>query len=159
MNHLFTHKLVILLDFLQIKCVKLLLRIIFTIPWSVGMKKKKTFYFHFINPMLMANPYHPLYEVDEILPRQEHRYKERIYFDLENAFLLKRDVFDNLLERDQDHLEHPTKRSFCLRSRHQMLLVLYWLGCGALQLHVTADAHGISKATMCRTLRKVNKFM
>lgn len=93
-NHLFTHKLVILLDFLQIKCVKLsIITNNFYHPVVCrNEKKKKTFYFHFINPMLMANPYHPLYEVDEILPRQEHCYKERIYFDLENAFLLKRDV-------------------------------------------------------------------
>lgn len=118
---------------------------------------------------MMANPLHPLYEDsddddDELLPRQVHHYKERMNFDVENAFFfnekfrLKRDVFDNLLQRVQEYLEHPTNRSFCLSSRQQILLSLHWLGCGA-QLHVIADAHGISKATMCRTLKKVNKFM
>ncbi|KAI5740980.1 hypothetical protein M8J76_009211 [Diaphorina citri] len=87
-------------------------------------------------------------------------FRARVNFNAANDFIfverfrVSRDVVEQILTTVSPFLEHPTNRRHALTSRQQVLLTLHWLGNGA-QYHITADAHGVSKSTVQRTVHKV----
>lgn len=51
-------------------------------------------------------------------------------------------------------LKHKTDKNKALSPQQQLLTALHWLSNGA-QYHCTGDMHGLSKATVCRSLKRV----
>lgn len=51
-------------------------------------------------------------------------------------------------------LERNTNRSEALSVKIQLCIGLHWLGTGA-QNHAVADMHGVSKASVCRTVQNI----
>jgi hypothetical protein len=49
------------------------------------------------------------------------------------------------------HLNHPTNKSGALSAKQQLCIALHWLGSGS-AYHVISDAHGVSKAAVCRSI-------
>lgn len=51
-------------------------------------------------------------------------------------------------------LFHPTNRSVSLSVKMQLCIALHWFGTGG-QYHAISDMHGVSKATVCRSVHIV----
>ncbi|PAA78295.1 hypothetical protein BOX15_Mlig031326g1 [Macrostomum lignano] len=86
-------------------------------------------------------------------------FKERINFqphciDFVEKFRLSSDQVEDLLEIIGPALTHATVRQGSLTVREQLLSTLRFLACGSFY-HAVGDAHGVSKATLCRTVRRV----
>ena len=94
------------------------------------------------------------------LPR---RFKARVNyndiltdFTFKEKFRIHAETANYLLNRIGPVIQHTTGRSYSLSAHQQLLTTLHWLGGGA-QYHSVADMHGISKATVHRSIYRVCK--
>ncbi|XP_054278994.1 putative nuclease HARBI1 [Macrosteles quadrilineatus] len=89
-------------------------------------------------------------------------YKERSNFNVvgdfqfKEAFRLNRTQAEFVLLKIGDLLIPSTNRSKRLNAEQKLLLCLSWLGKGS-QYHATAAMHGVSKSSVCRTIKQVTK--
>jgi hypothetical protein len=87
-------------------------------------------------------------------------YKERINFsklgefEFKEKFRLSAEEVEFVLSKIGSRLEHKTQKNKALSPNQQLLTALHWLGNGG-QYHGISDMHGISKATVCRVIKKV----
>ncbi|XP_055838400.1 putative nuclease HARBI1 [Episyrphus balteatus] len=92
--------------------------------------------------------------------RRPRIFRERINFELmsyhsfNEKFRISFSVCEELLRYIGPSLEHETNRNHALSAKQQILIGLHWLGNGG-QYHGVADMHGVSKATVCRVVKKV----
>lgn len=97
--------------------------------------------------------------IDEGIRRQRI-FARRVNFDLLSDFMFKekfrvsKATAENILTRIGGELQPPTLRNHAMSPQQQLLTALHWLGSGC-QYHVCGDAHGISKATVHRCVKKV----
>ena len=94
-------------------------------------------------------------------PRRKLVYKERINFVLPvqefvERFRLNKMEVEYVVQNIGASIRHKTTRNCALSPTQQVLVALHWLGNGA-QYHLTGDAHGIKKATVCRIVHRVVK--
>ena len=75
-------------------------------------------------------------------------------FEFNERFRMSSVKIEQLLTDIGPSLYHPTNRSQALSTKLQLCIALHWLGNGG-QYHVIADAHGVSKASVCRSLKNV----
>ncbi len=83
-------------------------------------------------------------------------YRDRINFDcFERQFIerfrLSEGLVDLLEVRLRGHFDHHNNRNFPLSTRQHILLSLRMLADNGF-MHLTGDAHGLSKQTVCRTI-------
>lgn len=99
---------------------------------------------------------------DELHNRRRRRrvFKPRVnmdfvtLFEYNERFRMSSIKLQGLLEDIGNHLEHQTNRNYALSAKQQISIALHWLGSGG-QYHTVADMHGISKASVCRSLHSV----
>jgi hypothetical protein len=95
-------------------------------------------------------------------PRRKKIFRKRINFTFgtEQQFLerfrIGTEEFEFLLNKIGQLLQHKTTKNKALSPKHQLLTTLHWLGNGG-QYHGVADMHGVSKATVCRSISRVIK--
>ncbi|XP_039299968.1 putative nuclease HARBI1 [Nilaparvata lugens] len=100
-------------------------------------------------------------EDDQVqVARKRKNYRERINFNFDTIyefnerFRLSPLKLEEILNEIGPIISHPTRRSYALSSKMQLCIALHWLGNGG-QYHCIADAHGVSKASVCRSIRSV----
>lgn len=86
-------------------------------------------------------------------PRSDFGYIENTY-EYNERFRLSFNQFQNLLENIAPYLQHRTARNYALTPKQQLEIALHWFGTGT-QYHAVADMHGVSKASVCRSVRNV----
>jgi len=98
-------------------------------------------------------------QAEEVRPRRP-RYplrKVRITsgtLDFNERFRLSANKMERILLSIGNRIEHPPARNHALSTKEQLLTTLRWLGTGA-QYHNIGDAQGVSKASVCRTIKRV----
>lgn len=85
--------------------------------------------------------------------RISYRFMETTY-EFNERFRLSFEKFNYVLLSIEQELAHPTRRNNALTPAQQLMVALHWLGSG-MQYHCAADMHGVSKATVCRTVHRV----
>ncbi|XP_063226892.1 putative nuclease HARBI1 isoform X1 [Bacillus rossius redtenbacheri] len=75
-------------------------------------------------------------------------------FVFKEKFRVSKVTAEYIINRLGPQLRTETKRNHALTVQEQLLCALHWLGTGA-QYHVNADAHGLSKATIHRCVKKL----
>ncbi|XP_063223351.1 putative nuclease HARBI1 [Bacillus rossius redtenbacheri] len=99
-------------------------------------------------------------EDEENPPKRRRIFRERINGNFQSVYEFNERFRMNAVKMEQLHedighiLFHPTNRSQALPSKLQLCIGLHWLGNGG-QYHVIADAHGVSKASVCRCVKSV----
>lgn len=101
-------------------------------------------------------------ETETAVEDRRHQFRQRVNFNIENMseiafkerFRVHHETFDFLLEHIGPFLQKKTNSHRALSPQQQLLVTLHWLGNGA-QFHVTADCHGVSKATVHNCVHKV----
>lgn len=97
---------------------------------------------------------------EDIQPRRRKTYRQRIncnfesLYEFNERFRMSAVKMEHLLADIGHRLYHPTNRSQALSTKLQLCVGLHWLGSGV-QYHVIADAHGVSKASVCRCVKNV----
>jgi len=97
---------------------------------------------------------------DELPPRRDKTFRERINFfnfqghAFKERFRVSAEEFEYLLGRIGTRLKHKTNLNKALSPDQQLKTALHWFGNGA-QYHLTSDAHGIGKASVCRAVHRV----
>jgi len=96
---------------------------------------------------------------DMQVERRERVFKQRINFYLDEnehkeRFRIDNNMVNYVLSRINDRIQHSTKRNFTLDSRQQLLLCLRFLSSNGFY-HLTGDAHGLHKSTVCRVIQSV----
>lgn len=91
--------------------------------------------------------------------RHERVYRTRINFDVTSPmhverFRLHENMVDMLLENIADDLRHKFNRNHAFSEREQILLCLRFLSDNGFY-HLTGDAHGVHKSSICRVVKKV----
>lgn len=99
-------------------------------------------------------------ENEEIIQIRRRLFRPRInsvfnsLFEFNERFRMTSVQMEQLRVDIGPMLLHPTDRSHALSSKMQICIALHWLGNGG-QYHVISDAHGVSKASVCRCVRSV----
>lgn len=92
------------------------------------------------------------------LPRVfRHRinfYENITDFSFKEKFRISKTAVQFLIQTIGQDLTHETRSNKALLPEQQILCTLHWLGCGA-PYHIIADAHGLSKATVNRSIKRV----
>lgn len=97
---------------------------------------------------------------NEIPRRRRKMYRPRInwefgsQFEYKERFRMSSQKLEALLADLGPHLNHPTNKSGALSAKQQLCIALHWLGSGS-AYHVISDAHGVSKAAVCRSIHSV----
>jgi hypothetical protein len=97
---------------------------------------------------------------DSEQPKVKKVYRERINFRnltdfcFKEKFRLSTEEIEYVLEKVGSKLVHKTNKNKALTPEQQLLTALHWMGNGG-QYHGVADMHGITKATVCRSLKSV----
>jgi len=113
-----------------------------------------------MHQLLMTSSESEDHSDQEYAPRRNKVFRPRINFENFEGFEFKerfRMAFDEVefvLQKIGHHLRHPTSQNQALTPKQQLLTTLHWLGNGG-QYHLTSDAHGLSKATVCRAVHRV----
>lgn len=100
---------------------------------------------------------------DENVPsfRRPRIFKARINFDItdfKERFRMTSNQVSVLVDRIGRFLEHKTRRNFALSPRQQVLIALRFYADGG-SFRLIGDAHGISRATVSRCLRRVTRVI
>ncbi|XP_063635066.1 putative nuclease HARBI1 [Cydia splendana] len=89
------------------------------------------------------------------------RFKKRINFSFDltdfsfkEKFRVSKISVEYLINRIGARIEHPTTKNKALTPCQQILCTLHWMGSGS-QYHVSGDNHGVSKATIHRSIKRV----
>jgi len=77
-----------------------------------------------------------------------------IGMEFRERFRLREEEVEFVLSMIGNSLQHRSNKNGALSPKEQLLLALHWLGNGS-QYHAICDMHGVSKATVCRALKKV----
>jgi len=100
-------------------------------------------------------------QAEEVRPRRPRSFKERLNyieiegtFDFNERFRLSANKMESILLAIGNRIEHPPARNHALSTEEQLLTTLRWLGTWA-QYHTVGDAQGVSKASVCRTIKRV----
>ena len=94
---------------------------------------------------------------EEEQPRKPRHFKERINFQVDNfveCFRLSRERAGEILREVGGALAHASSRNNALTSEQQLLATLRYLATNGFY-HVVAEAHGVHKSTICRTIPRV----
>ena len=94
---------------------------------------------------------------NELFQRRQRTFKEIINInitDFKERFRLTENQSEQLVIRIANHLIHPTRRNHALSPRQQLLVALRFLATGGFY-HLIGDAHGPSKSTVCRAVKRV----
>lgn len=108
------------------------------------------------------------FEEEVVIMRRRRLFRPRVnytfqtVFEFNERFRLSGIKLQELCERIGHVLQHDTARNHALTVPQQIQAALHWLGTGA-QYHAVGDMHGISKATICRsvhrTIRAINDIL
>lgn len=92
--------------------------------------------------------------------RRRKTFRERVnfnfvsFYEFNERFRMTSIKMEEVLTVIGTKLIHPTDRSYALSTKMQLSIALHWLGNGG-QYHCIADAHGVSKASVCRCVKSV----
>src|SRR5271154_3470311 len=98
---------------------------------------------------------------EELPPKRKKVFRPNINFEFLSdrefveRFRMRASEIEVLLERIGPLIQHPTTKNRALNPEKQILIALHFLGNGC-QYHGISDMHGVSTATVCRT---VNRFV
>lgn len=96
-----------------------------------------------------------LLHLNENNPRQ-HNFRPRINMGLDDfvlRFRLTRGQFETVLLSIGDQISHPTGKSAAITAEQQLLVTLRFFANGSFY-SIVGDAHGLSKASICRCIRR-----
>ena len=103
----------------------------------------------------------------EYVPKRRRNFRRRVNFcvtfpgtighdiEFKEKFRLSTECVAFLENRLGQALQHSSLRNMALSPRQQLLLFLRFVGTNG-YYHLVADAHGVSKATVCRVVRRVS---
>lgn len=91
-------------------------------------------------------------------------YRTRINFttfyasEFIERFRLRSSEAESVLRVIGPHLKHKTTKNMALSPQQQFLITLHWFALGT-TLTGVSDMHGVSKATVCRAIKRVVKLI
>ena len=97
---------------------------------------------------------------DELPPKRRKLFKQYINFNYPSdrefveRFRMRPSEIDFVLSKIGPSIQHPTPKNKALSPRQQILIALHFLGNGG-QYHGVSDMHGVSTATVCRSVHRV----